>query len=540
MTGILKKALAALLLLSLVFSLFACHGKLDTSASGAENSATDYSDALLDFKLPESFDETKQYEISFWAKSDSNATQTAIYEKAIADFEKLYPNVKVNLLVEMDYGRIYQKVITNIQTGTTPNVCISYPDHVATYLTGDSVVVPLNNLINDEKFGLGGSALKFDGPTKDEMIDKFLDECKINGSYYLMPYMRSTEACYINKSYVEALGYEIPDVLTWDFIFEVSEAAMAKNEDGTFKVNGQSVLIPFIYKSTDNMMIQMLRQKGAEYSTENGDIEIFHDTTKEILLEIATHAESGAFSTFKISSYPGNYLNRGQCIFAIDSSAGATWMGSDAPLMDIHQSEKVDFETVVRFIPQYDTENPTMISQGPSVCLFYKEDPGEVLASWLFMQYLLTNDIQIPYAETEGYVPVTKKAQQSAEYLDYLSRSGEDNGLYYDIKIDATKLLLENTDNTFVTPVFNGSASLRNAAGQMIEEVVKAERRGGDVNSAYVNNVYRNMISLYRFNVETGGMPAGSIALIVGLSVVDVAIISYLVVTAIIKKRKKS
>jgi hypothetical protein len=68
---------------------------------------------------------------------------------------------------------------------------------------------------------------------------------------------------------------------------------------------------------------------------------------REILLEIASHAKNGAFSTFKISSYPGNYLNRGQCIFAIDSSAGATWMGSDAPLMDIHQTETVQFETVV-------------------------------------------------------------------------------------------------------------------------------------------------------------------------------------------------
>ncbi len=539
MKNVFKKLSSLLLLTSVAVSLFSCHGKLDPTANDTEANATNYSETLLGYKLPESFDETKQYEISFWAKSDSNATQTAIYQKAIADFEKLYPNVKVNLLVEMDYGRIYQKVITNIQTKTTPNVCISYPDHVATYLTGDSVVVPLDNLMTDERYGLGGSELKFDGPKRDEMIEKFLDECKINGSYYLMPYMRSTEACYINKTYVEALGYEIPEVLTWDFIWEVSEAAMAKNEDGTFKVNGQKVLIPFIYKSTDNMMIQMLEQKGADYSTETGDIEIFHDTTKEFLLEIAAHAESGAFSTFKISSYPGNYLNRGQCLFAIDSSAGATWMGSNAPLMDIHSTEAVDFETVVKPIPQFDTENPKMISQGPSVCLFYKEDPGEVLASWLFLQYLLTNDIQIPYAETEGYVPVTEKAQGAPEYLDYLSRSGEDNQLYYDIKIDATKLLLENTDNTFVTPVFNGSASLRNAAGQMIEEVVKAERRSGDVNSAYVNNVYRNMISLYRFNVDMGKLPTGAIILIAGLGAVDVAIVSYLVVKTI-KKRKKS
>ena len=37
-----------------------------------------------------------------------------------------------------------------------------------------------------------------------------------------------------------------------------------------------------------------------------------------------------------------------------------------------------------------------------------------MLASWLFTQYLLTNDVQIAYSQTEGYVPVTSKAQESA------------------------------------------------------------------------------------------------------------------------------
>ena len=59
-----------------------------------------------------------------------------------------------------------------------------------------------------------------------------------------------------------------------------------------------------------------------------------------------------------------------------------------------------------------------MISQGPSVCVFNKSDSQEVLASWLFAQYLLTNEVQIAYAETEGYVPVTEKAQKSLEYQE--------------------------------------------------------------------------------------------------------------------------
>ena len=118
-------------------------------------------------------------------------------------------------------------------------------------------------------------------------------------------------------------------------------------------------------------------------------------------------------------------------------------MGSHAPLSDISEDKFVEFETVVMPIPQFDTENPQMISQGPSVCVFNKEDPQEVLASWLFTQYLLTNEVQIAYAGTEGYVPVTSKAQDSSEYQDYMSRGGEDNNKYYDIKIQASQLLLD-------------------------------------------------------------------------------------------------
>ena len=315
-----------------------------------------------------------------------------------------------------------------------------------------------------------------------------------------MPYMRSTEACYINKDFVEALGYTIPETLTWDFVWEVSEAAMKKDAEGNFLLNGQKVLIPFIYKSSDNMMITYLRQADAGYSLPDGTIEIFNDTTFSFLKEISAHAKSGAFSTFKISGYPGNFLNAGQCIFAIDSTAGATWMGAEAPLMDIHRESVADFETVVTEIPQIDPSHSKMISQGPSVCVFNKKDPQEVLASWLFAQFLLTNEVQNAYAMTEGYLPVTKKAQDSAEYKDYLARAGEDNDKYYYVKIEASKLLMRNIENTFTTPVFNGSASLRDASSQLIENTAKAVRRGNTVDDAFMQNLEKDVTSLYRLD----------------------------------------
>ena len=392
--------LFSLAALSSVTLLTGCHGAKDQSA----------------FTIPGEFDTSRDYEITFWAKNDTNKTQTEIYKKAISDFEALYPNITVDLRLYTDYGKIYNDVITNIATGTTPNVCITYPDHIATYLTGNDTVVPLDDLMADSSYGFGGDKLEFASVKKDEIIPGFLQECSFSGHYYALPFMRSTEACYVNKTYVEKLGYTLPETLTWDFVWEVSEAAMAQNADGTYKVNDQNVLIPFIDKSTDNMMIEMLKQKNAGYSTDSGEIQLFNDTTASLLDTIAEHVKTGAFSTFKISSYPANFLNAGQCIFAIDSTAGSTWMGTNAPLVDISSDALVDFETEVMTIPQFDPDNPQMISQGPSVCIFNKKDPQEVLASWLFTQYLLTNDVQTAYSETEGYVPVTSKAQESDQY----------------------------------------------------------------------------------------------------------------------------
>lgn len=521
MRKLFKQGMALLLAVMGAIVLTGCHG----------------SQGLPDFEVPEEFDASKNYEITFWAKNDTNKTQTDIYRKAIEDFQKLYPNITVNLRLYTDYSRIYNDVITNIATNTTPNVCITYPDHIATYLTGSNVVAPLDELFADERYGFGGSEVKYDAPRQEEIIPRFLEEGTIGEHYYAIPFMRSTEVCYVNKTYVEALGYELPEVLTWDFVWEVADAATAQDEEGTYLVNGQKVMIPFIYKSTDNMMIQMLKQRDAGYSTDAGDIEIFNDITKELLYTVSEHVANGAFSTFKISSYPANFLDAGQCIFAIDSTAGATWMGSNAPLSDISEDARVEFETAVRMIPQYDTEHPQMISQGPSVCIFNKTDSQEVLASWLFAQYLLTNEVQIAYSETEGYIPVTSKAQESAEYQDYLSRSGEDNSLYYDVKIEATKLLLEHVENTFVTPVFNGSASLRDASGQMIENVVKSIKRKEVVDDAYMEKLYEDVTSLYRLGQgsessfgkkELGELPLLSVVLLAALAVSWVLILLYI------------
>ncbi len=155
--------------------------------------------------------------------------------------------------------------------------------------------------------------------------------------------------------------------------------------------------------------------------------------------------------------------------------------------------------------------------------------------------------MQFGYARTEGYLPVTSKAQQSPAYQDYLARSGEDNKTYYPIKIDASTLLLEHTGDTFVTPVFNGSASLRNAAGQLIENVANSVRRHEIVDEAYMEQLYADVTALYRLDQkdiasngkqDLGALPGTAVLLLAALAVSWFLILLYVVVD-FVKKRKK-
>jgi multiple sugar transport system substrate-binding protein len=71
--------------------------------------------------------------------------------------------------------------------------------------------------------------------------------------------------------------------------------------------------------------------------------------------------------------------------------------------------------------------------------------------------------------------------------------------------------------------VFNGSASLRDAAGQLIENVNKSVRRKQDVDADYIQTLYSEVNSLYRLDQiqqdgsgkrPLGELPIGSKAML--------------------------
>jgi multiple sugar transport system substrate-binding protein len=286
-------------------------------------------------------------------------------------------------------------------------------------------------------------------------------------------------------------------------------------------------------------------------------IVIYSDETKELLLDLGqkgrfeiTNKTTGntkyesLFTTFTKVSYPGNFFNRWECLFAIDSTAGATWLGTGATSSDAASGgdkSKPDFETVVRPVPQVDVENPLMISQGPSICLFNKEDTQEVIASWIFAQYMLTDEVQLDYTKTEGYLPVTSRTNESQAFKDYLNDNNE-----YVVKREATKLVLNNIDNTFISPVFNGSSDVRDAGAYLVEGVCGNNKRYKTAEE--IDTLYEKCIEKYGLQElidATGGetierkISKESIILLSTLGIIWILLGTYVINDKIIKKRRK-
>ena len=58
----MRKLLSVVLILAVLMSLAGCHGSVDREV----------------FDIPEEFDTSRNYEITFWAKNDTNMTQVQI------------------------------------------------------------------------------------------------------------------------------------------------------------------------------------------------------------------------------------------------------------------------------------------------------------------------------------------------------------------------------------------------------------------------------------------------------------------------------
>ena len=453
------KKLSSLALLALLGLSCGCSNKNSSSTEGTSNSTT-----TTDGKT----------EVVFW---HTMGAQNQEYLNAfIKDFEEKNPDIKVSHAAQGGYTDIESKLLKAIPAKTTPTMAFCYPDHVANYIKSGTAV-KLNDYINNAEYGLTAEEIK------DYQDAGFWTEGSesygTDGTVYSVPFSKSTEVLFMNKTWMVKNGFTDPNdetkpfvPKTWTEMWDLCAKIKAAHKDVT----------PLGYDSDDNMFITLCAQYGIDYTSivdGMGSVDFNNPEAKAMVTELKGYYDKGYFKTkgtLPNNSYTSTLFTKEQLIMSIGSTGGTKY---NIPTTD---DGALAFDVDVYAIPQADLNNPKAISQGPSITFFKNSNISEaqVVASWKFYKHITNAYNSAAYAILTGYEPVRESAYNSELYQEHLNATGEDVTLYTKVaNLTATE---EIKKSYFFSPVFVGSSVARQQAGGIITQVLLGEKQ---VNQAF-------------------------------------------------------
>ena len=431
------------------------------------------------FEVPAEGYDGSEVTISFYTQQGTALQEvTSAY---IAEFNKLYPTIHVEHTTLGDYDGVRDQIIADISVGGQPNVAYCYPDHVALYNLAKAVAT-LDDLIDSQ-----ATVTRADGTTeilgltdeqKADFIEGYYDEGRQfgDGLMYTMPFSKSTEVLYYDKTFFDANGIAVPT--TWDEMEQVCAKIKELDPDS----------IPLGYDSESNWFITMCEQYQSPYTSASGEHYLFNnETNREFVKKFNEWYNKGYLTTQKLyGAYTSGLFtstNGVRSYMSIGSSAGAKYQRPTA-----NADGSYPFEVGIATVPQVNLENRKVISQGPSVCIFKKDNPQEVVASWLFVKYLTTNvDFQAEFSMASGYVPVIKSVTDNEVYANFLAQA--DGGNY--VAALSAQVCLSQSDAYYTSPAFVGSSTARDQVAALL---TKCLTMSGDDLDAQIETAFEEAI----------------------------------------------
>ncbi|MBQ8269553.1 MAG: extracellular solute-binding protein, partial [Clostridia bacterium] len=258
----MKRILSTLLLLAIL--TVTVLGTLTSCGGGGGGTGGGVSP---DFEMPAGgFDTTTPVTITFYHSMGQGLRE--ILDDAIADFNKIYPNIKVEHQSFGDYDGVRDQVKQEILVGDQPHLAYCYPDHVALYNDANAVQT-LDIFMNDATYGYTEEQLK-------DFVAGWLAEGAAFGDdkMYSLPLSKSTEVLYYNKTYFEKNNLKVPT--TWDEMEAVCRQIKEMEGDKC---------IPLGYDSESNWFITMCEQYNSPYTSATGENFLFDNETNRAFVE---------------------------------------------------------------------------------------------------------------------------------------------------------------------------------------------------------------------------------------------------------------
>ncbi len=379
-------------------------------------------------------------ELEFWHAMSGDLDATV--NELVDDFNSTIgaeKGITVKAVYQGSYEDLKSKTTAAIKAGKAPAIAQALSNYVAEYMQSE-VVQPLNEYIFNEEVGIENF---------DDIYEAYRSEnaqYTNEGTYYSLPFNKSTEVLIYNKTFFEENNLTVPT--TWDEMEKLSKQIK--------ELTGNPALG---YDTPENYFITLLQQFGGEYTSMMGEI-LFDSEgpALEALELIKRNTDAGYWRLAGEDKYMSGPFTSGLVQMYVGSSASFSFL------------QNTPFEWAAAPIPQVSDETKAVIQQGSNLVIFNQNKTSEeVYGAYEFVKYLCSFEGNLKWVTETGYLPIRESVTASEEYKAYVEESGDTTKISGPAQADAYFY-----ESAFFTDSYSAN-QVRSEVRSMVEQVVLAD-----------------------------------------------------------------
>ena len=340
-------------------------------------------------------------DLVFWHNHTRNR-QDAL-QAIVRTFNESNPyGITVTQETQGAYGDIFRKMLGLLGTPEVPDLVVAYQNQAATYqLSG--ALVDMTSLLQSPKWGLSAEA-------QADFFPAFFqqDVFPLFGNARLgMAPNRSMEVLYYNRAWLAELGYDEPPSTPEAF----KEAACKAVHTPFSKADGSGAMGYQLGLDASRLASWTFAFGGDVFDYETRRYTYDSDGARQAMAFLQDlYAEGCARPVAERGGAIADF-STGRLLFSSASSSGL-------PFVRAAVDAGAKFDWSVAPLP-HTTPAPVMNVYGASVSM-PKSTPERELATWLFIRYFTSPEVQAGWGQVANYFPVRQSAAQRLG--DYFER----------------------------------------------------------------------------------------------------------------------
>ncbi len=312
--------------------------------------------------------------------------EAGLFDSQVDDFNKTNEwGIKVQTTSQTNYTELFQNVTTALPTADRPQLVIALPEHALAW-DANGYVVDLMPYVNDPLYGLADTDIR-------DIPSVFWNQDSIGGKRLGIPAERSARFILYNESWAKELGFDSAPHNADDLRLQACKAHTSMLSDKDKTNDGQG---GWLVDTSAMTAFSWLAAFGGGV-LERNDYRFLTPNNIAALTFVKQLYDSGcAWQATPGTDLAAAFANRK----ALFSTAGLEDLPGQARAFAT--ANNADDWTVLTFPGQVQSG---LIIYGSSYVVL-KSTPEQQLASWLFIRWMLSPQIQAKWVETTGLFPL--------------------------------------------------------------------------------------------------------------------------------------